>query len=61
VWDELRPFADRRALDAAGRLKLPKDPEKLAALTTDRDFPRLVAALVRTELEDDYDAVRAAA
>jgi hypothetical protein len=61
VWDELVPFADRRALDAAGRLELPKDPEKLAALTSKREFPRLVAALVRTELDDDYDAIRAAA
>jgi hypothetical protein len=25
------------------------------------DFPRLVAGLIRVELEDDYDAVRAAA
>jgi hypothetical protein len=61
AWDELLPFADRRALDAAGRLRLPKDPQKLLALTSRRDFPRLVAALVRTELADDYDAVRAAA
>ncbi|HWT91442.1 MAG TPA: hypothetical protein VN238_00460 [Solirubrobacteraceae bacterium] len=61
AWDELRPFADRRALDAAGRLKLGKDPEKLAELAGDGDFPRLVAALVRTELDDDYDAVREAA
>jgi hypothetical protein len=61
AWDELMPFADRRALDAAGRLKLPKDSEKLAGLTDARDYPRLVAALVRTELEDDYDAIRAAA
>jgi hypothetical protein len=58
AWDELRPFADRRALDAAGRLKLPKDPGKLAALVGTKDYPRLVAALVRVELDDDYDAVR---
>ena len=61
AWDELVPFADRRALDAAGRLKLGKDPDALLDLAGERDFPRLVAALVRTELEDDYDAVRAAA
>jgi hypothetical protein len=61
AWDELVPFADRRALDAAGRLKLPKDPGKLADLVGNKDFPRLVAALVRVELEDDYDAVRKAA
>jgi hypothetical protein len=58
AWHELYPFADRRALDAAGRLKLPKDPEKLAELTGEKDYPRLVAALVRVALDDDYDAVR---
>ena len=61
VWDELRPFADSRALDAAGRLDLGKDPHKLLELSGERDWPRLVAALVRVELEDDYDEVRAAA
>jgi hypothetical protein len=61
AWEELAPFADRRTLDAAGRLKLPKDPDKLARLTSQREYPRLVAALVRTELDDDYDAIRAAA
>jgi len=58
AWDELRPFADRRALDAAGRLGLSKDASKLAELVGDEDYPRLVAALVRVELEDDYEAVR---
>ena len=58
AWDELRPFADRRALDAAGRLWLSKDASKLAKLVGDEDYPRLVAALVRVELEDDYEAVR---
>src|SRR5215217_2693832 len=58
AWDELRPFADRRALHAAGRLGLSKDASKLAKLVGDEDYPRLVAALVRVELEDDYEAVR---
>jgi hypothetical protein len=61
AWDELFPFADRRALDAAGRLKLPKDAEKLMELVGRKEYPRLVAALVRVELADDYDAVRDAA
>jgi hypothetical protein len=61
AWEELRPFADRRALDAAGRLGLPKDARKLARLVGEEDYPRLVAALLRVELDDDYDAVRAAA
>jgi hypothetical protein len=58
AWDELVPFADKRALDAAGRLKLPRNAGKLAGLVGAGDFPRLVAALVRVELDDDYDAVR---
>jgi hypothetical protein len=61
VWDELVPFADRRALDAAGRLGLPKDPSRILRLSGRPDFPRLVAALVRVELDDAYDEVRAAA
>ncbi len=60
-WDELFPFADRRALDAAARLKLGKDPQGLVKLVGEQRFPRLVAALVRVEFEDDYDAVRRAA
>ena len=47
AWEELAPFADRRALDAAARLKLPKEPRKLAQLAGGHDYPRLVAALVR--------------
>lgn len=62
AWEELFPFADRRARDAAKRLRLGSDAEKLSELAGDRDeFARLVAALVRAELEDDYDAVRTAA
>ena len=58
AWSEIAPFADSRALDAARRLGLGGDAEKLANLVDAGDFPRLVAALVRTELDDDYDAVR---
>jgi hypothetical protein len=61
AWEELFPFADRRALNAARRLKLPKDPERLLTLAGRSDYPRLVAALVRVELDDGYDGVRQAA
>ncbi len=58
-WEELLPFADERSLEAARRLDLPDDPEGLGDLASGpTTFTRLVAALVRTELEDDYDAVR---
>jgi endonuclease III len=60
AWEELYPFADRRALDAARRLGLPNDADGLARATDgDRSrFARVVAALVRTELADDFDAIR---
>jgi len=59
AWQELRPFADGRALDAARRLGLPGDAGGLQDLAGG-DFPRLVAALVRTDLDDDYGEIRAA-
>jgi len=61
AWEELRPFADRRALDAARRLDLGGDAKALARLAKGRDFDRLVAALVRTELANDYEKIREAA
>jgi hypothetical protein len=50
VWDELYPFADRRALHAAAALRLGNDAHALACLVASADFARLVAALVRTDL-----------
>lgn len=61
AWEELFPFADRKALSAADRLGLPTTADGLAGLVGREDFPRLVAALVRTDLEKDHEAVRAAA
>jgi adenylosuccinate lyase len=62
AWEELVPFADRRALQAAKRLRLGSDAKALHRLVgSPQEFARLVAALVRTELEDDYAAVRSAA
>jgi endonuclease III len=62
AWEELAPFADRRALAAARRLELARDADGLRRLADGRaELARLVAALVRTDLADDYDDVRAAA
>ncbi len=62
AWPELHPFADRRALSAAEQLALGSDADALAKLASGPDeFARLVAALVRVELEDDHDAVLEAA
>jgi endonuclease III len=60
AWDELYPFADRRALRAAQRLGLGGDAQALARLMDGGadELARLVAALVRVELERDYDGVR---
>lgn len=57
VWDELHPFVDRKALAAAAKLGLGRDPAALAKLVPPKEFPRLVAALVRTSLAKDYGAV----
>ena len=61
VWEELYPFADRRALKVAGRLGLGGDAQALARHVDRAEFPRLVAALVRADLARDVDGVRAAA
>ena len=57
AWDELHPFADQRALKAAGQLGLPRDAEGLAGQVSRAEFPRLVAALIRAGLAKDLDAV----
>lgn len=57
AWDELCPFADRKALQAADRLGLATSTEELSTLVSRSDFPRLVAALVRTSLEHDFDDI----
>ncbi len=61
AWDELRPFADDKALRAAKHLGLGNDTESLVGLVPAKDFPRLVAALVRVDLAGDHEEVRQAA
>ena len=61
VWDEVHPFADRKALAAAGKLGLPDTAEGLAALVPRGDFPRLLAALIRADLARDLESVAIAA
>jgi len=60
-WEELRPYLDRRARNAAGALGLPRDPGELAELAPDGNVARLVAALIRTSLAKDTDEITAAA
>jgi hypothetical protein len=61
AWEELFPFVDRRAAQAARRLGLDADPRVLAGDRNPEAFAPLVAALVRTRLANDYDAVLEAA
>jgi endonuclease III len=61
VWDELYPFIDKKAQSAAKKLDLPTDAEALIALSDRADFPKLMAALVRVDLDDAYDPVTEAA
>jgi hypothetical protein len=61
AWDELYPFADKRALEAAERLGLAKDAQALAKQVPREEFPRLLAALVRAGLAKDIEAVLHAA
>lgn len=62
VWHEVYPYADRRVLRAARRLKLGSGTEALSELVPRKDFARLVAALIRADLAKDYgELARAAA
>lgn len=54
VWEEIYPFADKKALKAARELGLPDTADALARLVSRRKFPKLLAALVRTDLKHDY-------
>lgn len=59
VWPELRPFADDATLKAARKLDLGKSPKDLAKRYGRDDLSRLAAALVRCDLANDYEAVKA--
>ena len=61
TWDELYPFADRRAREAARRLGLDDDAEGLTRLGGGDDFVRLVNGLVRVDLDEVYNEVIALA
>jgi endonuclease III len=61
VWPENYPFADRRALKAAARLGLAETAAVLSKRVGRQDFPRLLAALVRVDLQKAYEKVKAQA
>ncbi|WP_199571732.1 endonuclease [Streptomyces murinus] len=53
VWSDVGPYLDGKALDGAGRLGLPKNPQKLTELAGDTEPAVLAAALVRAALDKD--------
>ncbi len=57
AWAELFPFVDRKTAEAAGKLGLPRDAAALARLVPDAEYPVLVAALTRTALAGDHEAI----
>ncbi|MES1929003.1 hypothetical protein SADO_07102 [Salinisphaera dokdonensis CL-ES53] len=58
AWPEFYPFIDKATAKAAGRLGLPTGAGDLARLVDAQIFPRLVAAIVRTQLAGDFDRIR---
>ncbi|MBZ9556718.1 MULTISPECIES: hypothetical protein [unclassified Modicisalibacter] len=60
-WPEFRPFADKMALKSAARLGLGDDVETLSQWVEPETFPRLVAALVRAQLNKDHPTIEKAA
>lgn len=58
AWDELYPFADRKALKAAEKMGLGTTARELARLVERRrDFPRLLSALVMADLGKETEEV----
>ncbi|MGX1562698.1 endonuclease [Streptomyces sp. NPDC055506] len=53
VWPEAAPYLDGKALQGAERLKLPKDPGRLAELAGKTDPAVLAAALVRAAVDKE--------
>ncbi|WP_040696973.1 endonuclease [Nocardia vinacea] len=51
VWTWVRPHFDERALRGAERVRLPKDPDRLAELAPENHTADLAAALVRVTLD----------
>ncbi len=57
IWGEVYPYADAKVTQAARKLELPADPQRLARLVARVDFPRFVAGLVRIELANEHDQI----
>ncbi|UXI81943.1 endonuclease [Streptomyces vinaceusdrappus] len=53
VWPDVAPCLDRKALQGAERLGLPKDPDRLVRLAGRTDPAVLAAALVRASVDEE--------
>ncbi|GGY85211.1 endonuclease [Streptomyces geysiriensis] len=53
VWPDVAPWLDRKALQGAERLGLPKDPDRLVRLAGRTDPAVLAAALVRASVDEE--------
>lgn len=51
VWDDVRPYTDRRVISGARRVGLPAEPQRLARLAPGGQDARFAAALVRVSLD----------
>lgn len=60
AWDELFPFIDDRAKKAAKALNLPSTAQRLAELAGKKNYPNLVAGLIRVDLGKACDEVKSA-
>ncbi len=59
AWAEFHPYADKKALETADKLGLPKTSKGLADHVPQADFPRLLAGLVRAGLAKDIESLKA--
>jgi endonuclease III len=57
AWDELYPFADRKAIDAARKLGLGGKAKALARLVTREELPRLLSALASIDAAREAGAL----
>jgi endonuclease III len=51
AWEEVFPFLDKRAAEAARKLGLKSDPYELVRIVGKQNFTRLTAALIRSRIE----------
>ncbi|HCT84271.1 MAG: endonuclease [Candidatus Margulisiibacteriota bacterium] len=61
IWEELFPFADQKAIQAAKELGLADNTQMLSELVERNNFIHLVDSLVKTNINKQYDSILKAA